>query len=421
MCTAIRLTTRDHYFGRNLDLEYSYQETVAITPRRYPFHFRHEGTNSDHFAMIGMAFVVGGMPLYYEATNEKGLSMAGLNFPASAVYHDVKPDCANVASFELIPYILGQCESVQEAKTLLQRLNITRDGFSEQLPPSPLHWMIDDREGCIVVESMADGLHVYDNWSNVMTNEPPLPLQLENLAHYQALSPEEPVNRFAPALPLKVGGRCTGAIGLPGDWSPWSRFVRAAFLTNNSVSGDSEEESVGQFFHILGGVAHPRGCAHLPHGYEITVYTSCCNADTGVYYYTTYGNQQICAVDMHKVDLDGGEVVSYELKSSRGFITRTKSRAGVQNASLPFLLSRCKSPSPTRSRWAAASGSARAAAPASSESAPPACPASPSAEWCTSASRRTSAACRTAAHSTRCPQSGSPASIADSRCASPDS
>lgn len=421
MCTAIRLTTRDHYFGRNLDLEYSYQETVAITPRRYPFHFRHEGTNSDHFAMIGMAFVVGGMPLYYEATNEKGLSMAGLNFPASAVYHDVKPDCANIASFELIPYILGQCESVQEAKTLLQRLNITRDGFSEQLPPSPLHWMIDDREGCIVVESMADGLHVYDNWSNVMTNEPPLPLQLENLAHYQALSPEEPVNRFAPTLPLKVGGRCTGAIGLPGDWSPWSRFVRAAFLTNNSVSGDSEEESVGQFFHILGGVAHPRGCAHLPHGYEITVYTSCCNADTGVYYYTTYGNQQICAVDMHKVDLDGGEVVSYELKSSRGFITRTKSRAGVQNASLPFLLSRCKSPFPTRSRWAAASGSARAAAPASSESAPPACPASPSAEWCTSASRRTSAACRTAAHSTRCPQSGSPASIADSRCASPDS
>lgn len=318
MCTAIRLTTRDHYFGRNLDLEYSYQETVAITPRHYPFHFRHEGTNSDHFAMIGMAFVVGGMPLYYEATNEKGLSMAGLNFPASAVYHDVKPDCANIASFELIPYILGQCESVQEAKTLLQRLNITRDGFSEQLPPSPLHWMIDDRDGCIVVESMADGLHVYDNWSNVMTNEPPLPLQLENLAHYQALSPEEPVNRFAPALPLKVGGRCTGAIGLPGDWSPWSRFVRAAFLTNNSVSGDSEEESVGQFFHILGGVAHPRGCAHLPHGYEITVYTSCCNADTGVYYYTTYGNQQICAVDMHKVDLDGGEVVSYELKKQQG-------------------------------------------------------------------------------------------------------
>ena len=315
MCTAIRLTTRDHYFGRNLDLEYSYQETVAITPRRYPFHFRHEGTNSDHFAMIGMAFVVGGMPLYYEATNEKGLSMAGLNFPASAVYHDVKPDCANIASFELIPYILGQCESVQEAKTLLQRLNITRDGFSEQLPPSPLHWMIDDREGCIVVESMADGLHVYDNWSNVMTNEPPLPLQLENLAHYQALSPEEPVNRFAPTLPLKVGGRCTGAIGLPGDWSPWSRFVRAAFLTNNSVSGDSEEESVGQFFHILGGVAHPRGCAH---GYEITVYTSCCNADTGVYYYTTYGNQQICAVDMHKVDLDGGEVVSYGLKKQQG-------------------------------------------------------------------------------------------------------
>ena len=87
---------------------------------------------------------------------------------------------------------------------------------------------------------------------------------------------------------------------------------------NNALDADwfralGAEESAGQFFHILGGVAHPRGCAHLPHGYEITVYTSCCNADTGVYYYTTYGNHQITAVDMHRENLDGDRLVRYPL------------------------------------------------------------------------------------------------------------
>lgn len=318
MCTSIRLTTRDHYFGRNLDLEYSYQESVAVTPRHFPFHFRHVANADTHYAMIGMAYVQDGYPLYYEATNEHGLSMAGLNFPASAVYHPCQDGKDNVASFELIPFVLSSCRNLDEARACLSRINICSDAFSAQLPPSPLHWMVDDRSGSLVVESTADGLHIYDNWANVMTNEPSFPMQLENLAHYQALSPEEPVNRFAPALPLKVGGRCTGALGLPGDWSPWSRFVRAAFLVNNSVCGEGEEDSVAQFFHLLGGVAHPRGCAHLPHGYEITVYTSCCNADTGVYYYTTYGNQQICAINMHHAPLDSDTVTSYPLQKAQG-------------------------------------------------------------------------------------------------------
>lgn len=316
MCTCIRLTTHDHYFGRNLDLEYSYQETVAITPRHYPFHFRTAGTLAQHAAMIGMAFVVDGYPLYYEATNEHGLSMAGLNFPASAVYHPDRADKTNVASFELIPFVLSQCATVAQAEALLATVNITPDSFNEQLPSSPLHWMVDDRERCLVVESTADGLHLYDNWSNVMTNEPPLPFQLENLMHYQALSPEEPTNRFAPQLPLRMSGRCTGALGLPGDWSPWSRFVRAAFLVNNSVCGSGEAESVGQFFHLLDGVAHPRGCAHLPHGHEITVYSSCCNADTGVYYYTTYGNRQLNAVHLHHAPLDSDTVITFPLQKA---------------------------------------------------------------------------------------------------------
>lgn len=81
MCTAATYTTKNHYFGRTLDYEYSYEEQVTVTTRNYPFPFRKVNTMETHYAMIGMAFVVENYPLYYGATNEKGLSMAGLNFP----------------------------------------------------------------------------------------------------------------------------------------------------------------------------------------------------------------------------------------------------------------------------------------------------------------------------------------------------
>ncbi len=104
-----------------------------------------------------------------------------------------------------------------------------------------------------------------------------------------------------------------GAIGLPGDLSSQSRFVRAAFVKMNSVSGEGEEESISQFFHILNSVDQQRGCCELENGkYEITIYTSCCNASRGIYYYTSYNNHQITGVDMHKEDLEGSELVRYQ-------------------------------------------------------------------------------------------------------------
>ena len=102
-----------------------------------------------------------------------------------------------------------------------------------------------------------------------------------------------------------------GALGLPGDLSSTSRFARAAFARANSVSGSSEKESVSQFFHILGFVDQPRGCCDVNGKYEITLYTSCCSAEKGIYYYTTYENHQISAVDMHLEDLDTETLISY--------------------------------------------------------------------------------------------------------------
>ena len=105
-----------------------------------------------------------------------------------------------------------------------------------------------------------------------------------------------------------------GALGLPGDLSSPSRFVRAAFVRANARSERTEDANVSQFFHILTSVEQQRGCCELEGGkYEITLYTSCCNADKGIYYYTTYGNHQITAVDMHREDLDGTRLVRYPL------------------------------------------------------------------------------------------------------------
>lgn len=314
MCTAATYKTKDFYFGRTLDYEFSYGDEITVTPRKFPFEFRHMGKRDSHYAIIGMAHVAGGYPLYYDAINEKGVGMAGLNFVGNADYQAVEAGRDNVAQFEFIPWILGQCADLDEVRALLDRMNLVGTPFSEQLPSAQLHWIIADRNAAITVECMADGMHIHENPVGVLTNNPPFETQMFLLNNYQGLSPKQPENTFAEQLQLQSYSRGMGALGLPGDLSSASRFAKVAFTKMNSKSGDSEAESISQFFHILGSVDQQRGCCEVTDGkYEITLYTSCCNADKGIYYYTTYENHQITGVDMHHCDLDGSELFRYPL------------------------------------------------------------------------------------------------------------
>ena len=314
MCTAITYKTKDHYFGRNLDLEYSYKETVTITPRNYSFKFRKAKEIKNHYAIIGMAYVENNYPLYYDAINEKGLGMAGLNFPTNAYYHEEQTNKDNIAPFEFIPWILSQCADIKEVKELLNNINIAQINFSESLPASPLHWIIADKETSITVESVKDGLKIYDNPVGVLTNNPTFDIHMFNLNNYMNLSIEPPRNNFAKDLDLDIYSRGMGALGLPGDLSSASRFVKATFTKMNSISGSSENESVSQFFHILGSVEQQRGCVHMGEDkYEITIYSSCCNMDQGIYYYTTYENSQITGINMFKENLDTTDLINYDL------------------------------------------------------------------------------------------------------------
>ena len=318
MCTSIALF-ECNCFGRNLDLDRGFGEKVVIMPRRFPLHFPHASNLDRHHAMIGMAAVVDDHPLYAEAMNEHGLYMAGLNFPGSAHYEDAVPEGNTaLAPDELIPWILGTCQNIEEAKEKLQSISLARIPFTrhdgQTLPLAPLHWHIADQHGALVLETMECGNFLYEDPVGVLTNNPPFPFHQMNLNQYQHLSASPVQNKIAPALDLQRFGEGMGAFGLPGDCSSPSRYIRAAFYRLNSRCEDQERSRVAQFFHLLDTVAMPRGSVITEQGREdITIYSCCMSKATQTYYCKTYESAGICAVSMRPEMMDDKQLHIYDL------------------------------------------------------------------------------------------------------------
>ena len=309
MCTALSYNTNGHYFGRNLDLEKSYGEAVVITPRNFEFIFRFSVAIKSHYALIGTAAVIDEYPLYFEAANEKGLCMAGLNFPQNAFYYEYNDEKINIAPFELIPYFLSLFESVKEVKDRLSKINVINCNFSSNLPLSPLHFIISDKTETIVLECTKNGMAVFDNPYGVLTNNPTFDYHLMNLNNYMGLSSGAAENKLCQKNPLSNYSLGLGALGLPGDFSSCSRFVKTVFLKENSVCDGTREQSVNQFFHILDAVAMPKGCVMTPDGeYEYTRYSCCIDTDTMIFYYKTYYESTVKRVDLYTVNLDSNKL-----------------------------------------------------------------------------------------------------------------
>lgn len=315
MCTAISFKNNKHYFGRNLDLDYSYDEKITVCPRNFEFVFREVKPIKNHYALIGMAFVVDDYPLFYDAVNENGLGVAGLNFPNNAVYFEKVSGKNNIASFEFIPWILSQCKNIFEAKNLCKITNLTDENFSDTLPSSPLHWIISDKTGSIVVESTKDGMKIYDNPTGVLTNNPTFDMQLFNLNNFKHISSKDSINNFSSNLKFDSYSLGLGGWGLPGDLSSMSRFVRAVFYNLNSICDDDENSEINQFFHLLESVYQVKGGAFVSSSgkYEYTIYSSCVDTEQGIYYYKTYNNTAINAIKMRNENLNGTKLVSYSL------------------------------------------------------------------------------------------------------------
>lgn len=285
MCTAITYQGTDFYFGRNLDLDRGYGERVTVMPRKFSFPMRCLPDLREHYALIGMAAVADGCPLFFEATNEKGLSMAGLNFPDNAFYGEAAEGKLNLAPYELIPWLLGRFSCLAEVKEALRELNVVSIPFGEGYELTPLHWIIADRSGALTLESTREGLKVYENPRGVLANNPPFDHHLINAQKHLLF--KEP---------------------LPGDFSSEARFVRAAYLKEKASPKTDEAASVGQFFRLLSLVSVPEGCVTKEGRNHYTRYSSCCNCDKGIYYYNRCTDYRVTAVEMMKCDLESEEL-----------------------------------------------------------------------------------------------------------------
>ncbi len=315
MCTAISITGERALFGRTLDLELSYGESVVITPSRFPLGFEGSSSAPTHHAIIGTAHVEDGYPLYYDAMNSAGLCAAALNFPKCAVYHAEKNDAKNLAAFELIPYILSTCDSIAGARERLKKINITKRAFSASLPTTPLHWIFSDASGAIVAEPQEDGLRIYDDPFGVLTNSPEFSYHATRCADLMHLDARPPQNSAFRGVPLERYSRGMGAIGLPGDLSSASRFIRAAFVKEHTLLGDDADE-INRFFHVIGAVSQPNGCALTENGAPIrTLYSSCADARSLTYYFTTYGSHRIRAVRMSAESSSGDTLTAFPMCS----------------------------------------------------------------------------------------------------------
>ena len=315
MCTGIRFTDADGamYFGRNLDWTQGYGERVVMTPpaARVPAAFPRPDDGGRGHAVIGMGILVGDLPLYFDCGNDAGLAVAGLNFPQSNRYAtEPSPGGVNVAAYEFPFWVARNFSTVDGVREALRGVTIVARPVNEQLPVASLHWLIGDRTGSIVVECLEDGVHVYENDVDVLTNEPTFEWQRVNLRNYLTMTESEPAPATWGDATLAPFGSGMGLQGMPGDYSGPARFVKAAFVNTHYPVQKGECENVTRLFRTLGSVFVPDGCARMGDGaFERTLYTSCFSASSLTYYHAAYDDLSIRAYPLASCDLSATEPV----------------------------------------------------------------------------------------------------------------
>ena len=287
MCTAIYLNEVG-LFGRTFDYEKSYGERLVFTPREH----MQMGEACNRYATLGVGLARGESMLYYDGMNEWGLCGAALNFPGYAVYHNEINKKAGVPAGLFLSFALGFCKNTSEIRDLLNNISITGDDVLG-LPATPLHWMFADSKGTITVESTEGGLRVMDNPYGVLTNSPNFEVQKLLLSDYMTLHPGYPENRLV-KTPLAVYSRGMGALGLPGDFSSRSRFVRGVFVKENTRLITEQDQQINRMKHILSSVSVPCGCImNEKEEAGSTLYSCIMDSETLTYYFASYENQTL--------------------------------------------------------------------------------------------------------------------------------
>lgn len=317
MCTALVLSQKqgETFFGRNMDLEYNFNQSVHIVPRGYECENVVTGEKlNTKYAIIAMGTLMEGHPMLADGANEKGLACAGLNFYGYACYEEkICKEKVNLAPHDIILWILANFEKVEDVKEAIQNINIVNAAFNKNTPIATLHWIVTDKSSkSIVIEKTREGLKVFDNPVGVLTNSPTFDWHLTNLRQYMYLTPEQPQDTKWNKATLTPLGQGIGTAGMPGDFSTTARFIRAAFIKSHIPNSNNTTSTISEFFHILSNVAMISGTVITPEGkMDITQYTSCIDLKAGIYYYSTYNSHRIIAIDMNKENLNSSEIKSF--------------------------------------------------------------------------------------------------------------
>ncbi|HDR6217922.1 MULTISPECIES: choloylglycine hydrolase [Bacillus] len=316
MCTSLTLQTKNgqHLFARTMDFTLDFNQEVIIIPRRYQWNNITGENIKAKQAVVGMGINYQGRVILADGVNESGMTCATLYFPGFATYsNSIDDNKTNLAPFDFVAWSLTQFNSVEELKKSVESISFLDISLSVLGVTPPLHWILADKRGeCIVLEPTIEGLKIYDNPLGVMTNSPEFNWHLQNLRQYIGLKSQP----YAPTqwgdVSLSAFGQGSGSMGLPGDFTPPSRFVRAAYSKQNIQGGDNEEEGVSAVFHILSNCELPKGGVITEEGIiDNTIYTSAMCMESGIYYYHTYDCRQIIAIHLFHENLDTDEIKTY--------------------------------------------------------------------------------------------------------------
>lgn len=320
MCTHIVLKNKNSKLlsARTMDFSLELNPLALVFPRNYSVDFIYENPMNNHFAFSGLGKDVG---KYYlaDGINEHGLSCAALYFEGYAKYNE---DCdkqkINLAPQEFLHWILASSKNVEDVIKNIQNINIVSYVLEFIAKAAPLHWVITDATGkSIIVEPLDGELVVEENKVGVLTNSPDLNWHYTNMRNYIALDINQLNPRKINDLTLQPFGQGSGSFGLPGDYTPPSRFVRAVFNKLSCRMEDSKDDLLIASFAILNNVMITKGSVKTAHNtIDYTQYVSSISHEDLTYYFKTYRNPNIRSFSLLNFDLDENKLIVLEIDDS---------------------------------------------------------------------------------------------------------
>lgn len=302
MCTAITLKDKDNncYFGRTMDFSYELNPSIYFSPKHFTWSNTPNSKIVNKYCFIGIGQNISRI-VFTEGVNEEGVAVAALYFPGYAVYDSPYSDKRHkIESLEIVNFLLGNCSSVDEAFLIMNHTSIigVEDNITHAV--APLHWIVTDKTGkCLVIENTIDGLHLMKNPIGVLTNSPNFEWHMTNLNNYLNISNYQVEQAHWNDLILMPFGQGAGAIGLPGDYSPPSRFVRTAFLKSHIHMLENSEEALVAYFHIMNSATIPKGIVMTNRGtIDYTQYISFIDLHNLKYYFKTYNSLNTFSVEL---------------------------------------------------------------------------------------------------------------------------